>query len=63
MMNVCPVCDAELELIEVESFQDLPDSNTLTEFNSYACPCCGRKYRNEVVYSFKEETPLQEGWD
>ena len=60
MMNVCPVCDAELELVEIESFQDLPDSNTMTEFNSYTCPCCGRSYTNETIYTFKEETPLKE---
>jgi len=60
MDYICPHCDTELELVEVETYQDYSSSCELTEYNTWCCPNCGRKYQNEVGYTFVEETELKE---
>lgn len=60
MDYICPHCDTELELVEVETYQDCSGSHTLTEFNTWCCPNCGRKYQNQDEYIFVEETELKE---
>ena len=60
MDYICPHCDTELELVEVETYQDCSGSHTLTEFNTWCCPNCGRKYQNQDEYAFIEETELKE---
>lgn len=60
MDYICPHCDTELELTEVETYQDYSGSHTLTEYNIWYCPTCGRTYQNETEYVFVKETELKE---
>jgi len=60
MDYICPHCDTELELVEVETYQDFGGSSTMTQFNTWHCPTCGRTYQNEVNYSYTDETELKE---
>lgn len=60
MDYICPHCDTKLELTEVETYQDYSGSHTLTEYNTWYCPNCGRKYQNQDEYVFIEETELKE---
>jgi len=60
MDYICPNCDTELELTEVETYQDYSGSRTLTEYNTWHCPACGRTYQNETNYVYVDETELKE---
>lgn len=60
MDYVCPHCDTELELVEVETYQDFGGSSIMTQFNTWHCPECGRTYQNETNYTYVDETELKE---
>lgn len=60
MDYICPHCDTELELVEVETYQDFGGSSTMTQFNTWHCPTCGRTYQNEVNYIYSDETDIKE---
>lgn len=60
MDYICPHCDTELELTDVETYQDCSGSYALTEFNTWCCPNCGRTYQNQDKYVFVRETELKE---
>lgn len=60
MDYICPHCDTELELTEVETYQPFGGSSYMTQFNTWHCPTCGRAYQNEVNYTYRDETPIKE---
>lgn len=55
---ICPNCDNEIELAEVETYQDDAGARTLTEYNTWYCPHCGKSFSNYTIYDFRQESEL-----
>lgn len=60
MNCVCPHCDTELELVDVESFQPEPDAEYMNIYYSYSCPTCGREYHSVTNYQKSFSTDIYE---
>lgn len=60
MDYICPHCDTELELVEIETYQPFGGASFMTQFNTWHCPTCDRTYQNEVNYTYRDETPIKE---